>query len=143
MDNIIERFNRYSLYAFFVVLILPFAYLVLPKVFTSYFDAFDKLSIPLWAALYSAFSLRFTKKKKKADELVKLYKQRVAAWEKMNNEKSLNEYTSNLKILTQNESESQYFTKHIDFINEALRFSVIIGAVVKICQLLFKAFFIK
>ena len=137
MDNTIENFNKYSLYALLLLCFLPFIYFLLPKTFTSYFDVFDKLSIPLWAALYSFYWLKFNRKIKKTERQIPVYKNRVTALEKIHNQEYLNEYKSNAAELSKLETDIIELKRHFDFINDTLRISVIIGAAIKIVQFIF------
>jgi hypothetical protein len=135
--NIIKSFTQYSLYAILILLVLPFIYLLLPRIFNSYFDAFDKLSIPIWAALYSFFWLKFNRQIKKTEHQILIYKNRTSSLEKVGNNEYLIEYKMGVVSLSNLEKELVELRLHFDFVNEALRVSIIAGAIIKILQLVF------
>ena len=135
--NIIKAFTQYSLYAILILLVLPSIYLFLPKIFNSYFDAFDKLSIPIWAALYSFFWLKFNQQVKKTQQQILIYQNRTSSLEKVGNREYLNEYKTDALQLSNLEKELAELKLHFDFVNEALRISIIVGAIVKVIQLVY------
>ena len=132
--NILKTFNQYSLYAFLILLALPLIYCLLPKLFNSYFDAFDKLSIPLWLALYSFFWLKFNRQIKKTEQQIPIYKNRITSFEKIGSKEYFNEYKTDIVQLSILEKDLKELKLHFDFVNETLRISVIVGALVKLIQ---------
>lgn len=133
--NTIKVFNQYSLYAILICLALPSIYFLLPKIFNSYLDAFDKLSIPIWAALYSFFWLKFSRGIKKTERQILIYKNRATSFEKIGNREYLDEYKADTAQLSILGKEIVELKLHFDFVNEALRISVIVGAILKVFQL--------
>jgi succinate dehydrogenase hydrophobic anchor subunit len=73
----IDVFNRYSVIVLLALLILPLIYLVNHNLFTSYVYAFDKLSVPLWAALYSFIWIIFDREIKKLNGQVTVLQNRI------------------------------------------------------------------
>ncbi len=124
------------MYALAFLCVLPLIYLLCPKIFTSYFDAFDKLSIPLWAALYSFYWLKFNRKIKKLRQHIPVLKNRVAALERIGNQEYFNEYKSDTAQVSKLQTDLIILEQHFDFINKALRVSVIVAAAIKVIQFL-------
>lgn len=136
VNNPISNFNKYSLYALVLLCLLPFICFLLPKIFTSYFDAFDKLSISLWAALYSFYWLQFSREIKRTKRKIPLFKDRVAAHQRIGNREYSDQYKSDVVQLSKLETDLPNLERHFEFVNEALRVSVIVAAAIKIIQLL-------
>lgn len=134
-NSIISKLNKYSVYAIIFLCLLPLIYLLLPQKFTSYFDAFDKLSIPLCAALYSYYWLKFSRLIKTTKREVDFLKKRGDALGKLGNITSFDEYKSNAEQLSNLEGDLINLEQHLEFINEALRVFVIAGAAIKVIQL--------
>ncbi len=116
---------------------MPSIYPLLPKLFNSYFDGFDKLSIPIWAALYSFFWLKFSRQIKKTERQILIYKNRTTSFEKIGNREYFNEYKTDTSQLSNLEKEIVELKLHFDFVNEALRISVIVSAILKVFQLFY------
>lgn len=134
--NIIKTFNQYSLYAVLILVVLPFLYFLLPKIFNSYFDALDKFSIPLWAGLYAFFWLKFNKRIKKTERQILIYKDRTASFERTGNKQYFENYKSDSAQLSGFERELSELKIHFDFVNESLWVAVIVSAIIKIVQLI-------
>ena len=130
-------FNKYSLIAFALLLILPLIYKVKPDTFSSYFDAFDKLSIPLWAALYSYFWIIFNQQIKLLSRQVSLLKNRAGSYSKIDTKEYRNEEKENTEKLTTLNIQLSEAKTHFEFINVTLRVTIILAALVKIVQLLY------
>ncbi|MEP6467889.1 MAG: hypothetical protein ABJB05_16380 [Parafilimonas sp.] len=135
--NTIKNFTQYNLYAFLILVPLPLIYFLLPKVFNSYFDAFDKLSIPLWAALYSLFWLNFNRQIKKTERQISSCEKRISSFEKVGNKEYLPDYKSDKAQLSNDKIEIAQLRLHFDFVNETLRISLIVSAIIKIIQLIY------
>jgi hypothetical protein len=135
--NKTKSFNQYSFYGLFILIGLPSIYFLFPKIFNSYFDALDKFSIPLWAGLYAFYWLKFNKRIKIVERQILIYKNRTAAFERIGNKQYFTNYKSDTSQLSDLEAELAELKIHFDFIEESLWVSVIVGAMIKIIQLIY------
>lgn len=133
-------FNRYSLLAILILFVLPLLYLVKQDVLTSYFDASDKLSIPLWAALYSFFWIVFDREIKKLTRQVTLIQNRIASYKNIGSKEYRTQEKADEEKLSADTIRLSEAKLHFDFINTALRVTVILAALVKIIQLVYTLF---
>lgn len=132
--------NRYSFIASLVLLILPLLYLVKQNVFTSYFDAFDRLSIPVWAGLYSLFWIIFDKQIKKLNRQIPVLQDRVNAYKSIGNSEYRTVQKEDEEKLAAGMLQLSDAKLHFEFINTTLRATVILAALVKIIQLVIDLF---
>ena len=129
-------FNKYSAIAFAVLLVLPLIYKANLNTFSSYFDAFDKLSIPLWAALYSYFWIVFNRQIKLLSRQVLLLQNKVSSYSKIDNKEYRTQQKEDEEELTTTNIQLSDARIHLEFINVTLRVTIILAASVKIGQLL-------
>ena len=127
-------FNRFSLWSIIILLFLPTIAFFPNTPFESYLDAFDKLSLPLWAALYSALWLMFHEEIKKLNKIIPLFEKRVDSYNRIVKKVYINEIKTNNETLSNLYLKLAESKENYDFINVTLRFTIIITAVVKIGQ---------
>lgn len=127
-------FNKYSIWGLAILITLPFLTPMLRLPLPAYFDAFDKLSLPLWAALYSYFWIVFTLKVKKLRKQIPFLEGRVKSLLKFGNKEYISEQLEAEKNLSKFRQELIEADIHLDFINIALRVTIILTAIVKIVQ---------
>lgn len=132
----IRLLNRYSIIALGILIILRFSANLLPKVFSGYFDVFDKLSIPLWAALYSYFWIIFHQKIKTLNKKIPALQSRISSYKHSGNKEHIKELIEEEKRFSSALYQLAEASLHLDFINITLRVTVILAVVIKILQLL-------
>lgn len=129
--------NKYSLLALLILIALPLISLPYPKLFSSYFDAFDKISIPLWAALYSLFWIILDTKIKELERKILIVRDRVDSLNNVANKEYLGMLRKDEDTLAQLTYYHADAKAHFEFINTSLRATVIMAAIVKIFSLFF------
>jgi hypothetical protein len=128
-----KYFDRFSASAFIILLVSPLIYLLFPKQFSSYFDALDEVSIPIWAALYSYLWLHYTERVKRNERRVEIEEKRTSHLAEMRDK----EYKPSLLKRSELKRDLENTKLNLDFINKALMMSVIVIAATKIAKFVF------